>query len=382
MTEKLKDYFPLIRERKELLSEIKENPKLWTLYEGWSPEKRKEFLDSCTGVKGMKILYDSFFKEVMNPEYTPERLEELLSVMLKRKVKIVRILPNDSTRIADEASLLITDIVVELEDGSLANVEIQKIGYAFPGPRSACYSADMLLRQYKRVRANQGENFSYNNIKNVYLIVIYEKSPKEFKELPDIYYHHARQVFDSGLKLDLLQEFIMVPLDIFHKKMHNKAIETPLEAWLTFLSEDDPERIVALITKYPKFKAMYETLYLMCKNTERVMGMFSEELRELDRNTVKYMIEEQQKEIDKQKEELSHNKKQIDKQAKQLSRSREQIDKQAKQLSQSREQIDKQAKQLSQSRERIDKQTEQLNQKDEQIACLRKELEKLREQQK
>lgn len=36
------------------------------------------------------------------------------------------------------------DIVVELEDGSIADVEVQKVGYAFPGERMACYSADML----------------------------------------------------------------------------------------------------------------------------------------------------------------------------------------------------------------------------------------------
>ena len=90
-------------------------------------------------------------------------------------------------------------------------------------------------------------------------------------------------------------KFIMIPLDIFRKKMHNKPIETELEAWLTFLSDDRTESIISLIKKYPEFKAMYETLYLMCQNTERVMGMFSEELRELDKNTVKYMIEEQQR---------------------------------------------------------------------------------------
>ena len=28
--------------------------------------------------------------------------------------------------------LLITDIIVELEDGTLANIEVQKIGYALP----------------------------------------------------------------------------------------------------------------------------------------------------------------------------------------------------------------------------------------------------------
>ena len=39
----------------------------------------------------------------------------------------------DFTRIADESSLLIMDIVVELEGGSIANVEMQKIGYLFSG---------------------------------------------------------------------------------------------------------------------------------------------------------------------------------------------------------------------------------------------------------
>lgn len=99
------------------------------------------------------MLYDSFFKEIFSPEYHPERLEEILSLILKRKVRICQVLPNDSVRIADEQSLLITDMLVELDDGSLANIEIQKIGYAFPGQRVACYSADTLLRQYKRVKS-------------------------------------------------------------------------------------------------------------------------------------------------------------------------------------------------------------------------------------
>ena len=117
----------------------------------------------------------------------------------------------------------------------------------------------------------------------------------------------------------------MIPLDIFRKKMHNKPIETELEAWLTFLSDDRPESIISLIKKYPEFKAMYETLYLMCQNTERVMGMFSEELRELDKNTVKYMIEEQQREIDLQKEELNQKDEQLIQKDEQLSQQAEEI---------------------------------------------------------
>ena len=34
---------------------------------------------------------------------------------------------------------------------------------------------------------------------------------------------------------------LFVPLDIFHKTMENKDINTELEAWLTFLSTDDPK---------------------------------------------------------------------------------------------------------------------------------------------
>ena len=83
--------------------------------------------------------------------------------------------------------------------------------------------------------------------------------------------------------------------------MHNKKVSTLLEAWMTFFSTDDPEEIIKLITDFPQFKPMYETLYQMCRNVENVMGFFSEELREMDRNTVRYMIDELQKEVDTQK---------------------------------------------------------------------------------
>lgn len=94
--------------------------------------------------------------------------------------------------------------------------------------------------------------------------------------------------------------------------MQNKSIETPLEAWLTFLSSDNPERIIELITKFPEFKPMYETLYQMCRNVEDVMGFFSEELRILDRNTVKYMIEDQENQLKEQEKMLKEKDAQLE----------------------------------------------------------------------
>ena len=208
MEKTLQMYFPKLRGRQQVLDDIMNRENLKTLYETWKNEEQDYFLDICTRVRGVKMLYDSFFKEILNPDTKPERLEELLSLLLRQKVKILKVLPNDSTRIADESSLLIMDIVVELEDGSIANVECQKIGYAFPGQRAACYSADLLLRQYKRVKGEKGKKFSYKDIKKVYSIIFYEQSPKEFHEFPEHYIHRSRQQTDTGLEIELLQEFL------------------------------------------------------------------------------------------------------------------------------------------------------------------------------
>ena len=68
-----------------------------------------------------------------------------------------------------------------------------------------------------------------------------------------------------------------------------------------FLSVDDPEMIVELLERYPRFQPMYEEIYEMCRSTERVMGMFSKELKELDDNTVEFMIDELQEMVDKER---------------------------------------------------------------------------------
>jgi len=309
---KLSQYFPVIRAREDISNEIENNEKLKTVFNSWSEEHREEFLEICTGNKGVKMLYDTYFKEILNPETVPERLSALLSVILKRKVTVKYVLPNDGTRLGDEMSLIITDIVVELEDHSIANIEVQKIGYAFTGERASCYSADLLLRQYKRVKDKLKEKFTYKNIGSVYTIVFLERSPAVFKEYPDKYVHYFKSTSNTGLELGMLQNIIFIPVDIFLEKLHNEGIQDELDAWLTFLGCDEPEYIIELINKYPIFKEMYADLYNMCLNVEGVMNMFSKELQILDQNTVKYMIDEMQEELDNVKDELDTAKIELD----------------------------------------------------------------------
>ena len=345
MNNNLQKYFPMIRRREEIIREIRGKENLNKIYEAWNSEQQKEFLDFCTGVRGVKLLYDSFFKEIMNPENVPERLEEVLSLILEQEVRILKVSPNDSSRIADESSLLVMDIVVELMDGSIANVEMQKISYAFPGQRGACYSADLLLRQYKRLKSKKKKKFSYRDIKKVYTIVFFETSSKEFHRFPNDYIHYFCPTSDTGLKLDLLQEFFFIPLDIFRNIRQNKGISNRLEAWLTFLGEDDPEEIIKLLEAYPDFKELYQDVYRMCQNTEKVMEMFSEELRILDRNTVAYMVDEMQEEIDSLKGQLAERDKQAAEKDKEMA---ERLAEKEKEMAEQLAEIDALKRQLAQ----------------------------------
>ena len=142
------------------------------------------------------------------------------------------------------------------------------------------------------------------------------------------------QKSDTGVNINLLQEYLFIPLDIFKKNQQNEnrsvKIENRLEAWLAFFCMDDPETIIEIIEKYPDFKEMYEQAYDVCRNIEEVMQMFSKELLELDRNTVKLMIDDMQKQIEEKDEQLN----QKDEQIRELDEQLRQLDEQIKQSEQ------------------------------------------------
>ena len=76
------------------------------------------------------------------------------------------------------------------------------------------------------------------------------------------------------------------------------------------------------------------------------MGMYSEELRILDRNTVQLMIDEMQDEINGQKKALLQR-------DEQLSQKDEQLSRQAQQLSRKDEQIEQQLQEITRLKRRL-----------------------------
>lgn len=109
-------------------------------------------------------------------------------------------------------------------------------------------------------------------------------------------------------------------------------INNRLEAWLAFMCMDEPDDILSIIEKYSDFKEMYEQIYVICRDLDEVMGMFSKELQELDRNSVELMVDEMQKDLDKTREELEESKMEIEEKDQQLKENKLQMKKMQEEL--------------------------------------------------
>ena len=284
--------------KKEVLRELRKSPDAYRSYLGLDEEWQDLFMAFCTGKKTLPVLYDTVFKKLMNPETHRDRLEDCVSSLLGRKVKIRKVLPVEDI-LMDGETIMVLDILVELKDGSLVLVEIQKVPYYFPAERASCYSADLLLRQYSSIKSKKGKRFSYKDLRKVYTIILYEKSTKEFKTCSDAFVHHARTVCDTGLELNFLQEFYLIALDVFAQSEYAKVKKPKdrLNGWLSFFCTENTEDAVRLCETYPWLSEPYKEMAGFAANPEELMGMFSEMLHELDRNTTRYMVDDMKEKI-------------------------------------------------------------------------------------
>ena len=262
---------------------------------------REKLIRFIMGKNGLAITYDPVFRRVIMPSDTTNRLEDLLSAILGEPATVEQILPREGSQITETGSLVIADIIARLQNGSMVNVEMQKAGYDFPGERCSCYTSDMIMRQYNYLK-NSNSNFSYKDMKSVYLIIFMETSPALFHTTKQ-YVHKKCTEFDTGIKLNLLDNITFISLDTFKDEVHN--INTKRDAWLKFLTEDDPDEIVNFVNQYPEFLPCYKDLIAFRQNPKELINMFSDALKEMDKNTERYMVEELNKKVKELNEELN-----------------------------------------------------------------------------
>lgn len=295
----------------EVIIKLKETPGTYARYLSMNKKWRQALLDFLTGCKTLPLTYDPFFKRIFHPDIHPHRLSAMLSSILGMKVKVLKVLPNEEILI-EGGAMLIMDIIVELEDHTIVNIEVQKIPYGFPAERMSCYSADLILRQYSRVKGELGKEFSYKDIKKVYTIIFFEKSIDVFKDetLNGEFFHHGRTTFNTGLKLELLQEYYLIALDVFKDKSYARDINER-NGWISLLAFESVEEAEHLMQVYPWLVPIYADIVAYRSNPQEVFSMYSEALRIMDQNSMQLMVDEMSQQIEESKKIISEKDKTI-----------------------------------------------------------------------
>lgn len=165
----------------EAVTLIEADPEARKHFNSLSPAAQQKVISFIQGNTGLKILGDKCFKEIISPKNRTDRLDSMLSAILGENVTVQSVLPREGIVLNEKGSFVVMDILVQLENGTFINVEVQRVGYLFPGARSSCYLADLVMRQYNMVRSTYQDSFSYNLMNPIILIVLMENSSEKFR---------------------------------------------------------------------------------------------------------------------------------------------------------------------------------------------------------
>ena len=373
----------------DFLSAVRNNPNLALQYDnfrrssvsnkGWADR----FNDYISRKKTLPLLYDPFFKKLFNGDEHRQRLSRLVSSIIGQEVTVIDILPSESSSFED--SFIIMDMIVRLSDGSIANIEVQKIASLFPGERLSCYSADAIMRQYHRlssatstarysddisqdsdsISAIGHKTFSYKDMKNVHTIVLFENSNSNLinSANPELYFHVGTTTFNTHINFPLLQKYHMISLDTFRKYRYSDIIEGTIEikecdydedvyekpltdqmlrdrlAFLSLFVTETVDEAIAVQNIFPELSEIFDEMNEYLARPEEVLGMFSEALRILNHNTAVLMVDEYRKKY----QEMENNlRKEMQEKQKILDDKDRQINSQKEQFSVQKEQYEEQ----------------------------------------
>lgn len=153
-------------------------------------------------------------------------------------------------------------------------------------------------------------------------IFVMETSSETFLADHTHYIHSGRMAYDTGIRLNDLFENIYISLDTYKNFVHTK-IKSKKEAWMLFLASDRIEDIMEVCEAYPEFIPIYQEVFEFSDQVEELVMMFSDALRQMDRNEERYMVEELRMEreaLEKEKDKLSRENRDLLRENRQLKR--------------------------------------------------------------
>ena len=110
----------------------------------------------------------------------------------------------------------------------------------------------------------------------------------------------------------MLDEYFLIALDVFRGIPYAEDNKGTLHAWLSLLTTENLADAERNIEHYTWLAPTYQEIALLRRKPEEVIGMWSEALRILDENSLKYYVEELKEELDRKNADIDELKKELE----------------------------------------------------------------------
>ena len=170
-----------------------------------------------------------------------------------------------------------------------------------------------------------------------------------------------------------MQEFFLIALDVFREIPYTEDEKSEQRAWLSLLTTENLEDAEQLIREYPWLEEIYQEITVLRRKPEEVLGMWSEALRMLDENSLKYYVDELREQVKVAEEKAEEERKKAEEERKKAEEEKKKAEEERKKIEEEKKKAEEEKDVLLQERNSA------LAEKDAEIEALKKQLAKLKE---
>ena len=170
-----------------------------------------------------------------------------------------------------------------------------------------------------------------------------------------------------------MQEFFLIALDVFREIPYTEGKKSEQKAWLSLLTTENLKDAERWIWEYPWLEEIYQEIAVLRRKPEEVLGMWSEALRMLDENSLKYYVDELREQVKVAEEKAEEERKKAEEERKKAEEEKKKAEEERKKIEEEKKKAEEEKDVLLQERNSA------LAEKDAEIEALKKQLAKLKE---
>ena len=247
----------------------------------------------ASGNKLYPLNYDAAFKKLFHPDHHPVRLNLLLrGITGDSSIEVAGSASSEGMILTQDSKKVIFDLPSELRDQRRLITELQKQPQSFITNRADIYSANILTNQFSATYSQMKGDISYKDIRDVILVVLMVKTPKDFARIPSsgdspfhpYIQHITHNITDEGVVHGRLSKIYFAELDECLKQYEagvNLCGNPELQFILSAICDANSPKITQEFID-GKHTDIYNELKQMAFDKEAMEMLFSEELAHTD----------------------------------------------------------------------------------------------------